>query len=222
MKILLIGSEIAEITQKLQANPKAIVECATAESDYTTYDLIIDTDFDEQPDRMAQYAELKGKVVMLAAVKTSLLEAVAKYGKTVHCHLVGLNALPTFIARSLWEISLLDTKEEAVIQPILKQLSLDYQIVEDRVGMVTPRIICMIINEAHYTLQEGTATIADIDLAMKLGTNYPYGPFEWMEKIGVQHVYEVLEAVYEDTHNERYRIASLLKSKYLKNKTVLA
>jgi len=171
---------------------------------------------------MAQYADLKGKIVLVAAVKTSLLQAVAKYGKTVHCHLVGLNALPTFAARSLWEISLYNAKEEAVIEPILKELGIDYQVVEDRVGMVTPRIICMIINEAHYTLQEGTATIADIDLAMKLGTNYPYGPFEWMEKIGVQHVYEVLEAVYEDTRNERYRIAPLLKRKYLENKLVLS
>jgi len=222
MKILLVGSRTGEIRQRLDASPKAAIELATTKSDYAAHDLIIDTNFEEQTDRMAQYADLKGKIVLVAAVKTSLLQAVAKYGKTVYCHLVGLNALPTFAARSLWEISLYNAKEEAVIEPILKELGIDYQVVEDRVGMVTPRIICMIINEAHYTLQEGTATIADIDLAMKLGTNYPYGPFEWMEKIGVQHVYEVLEAVYEDTRNERYRIAPLLKRKYLENKLVLS
>jgi 3-hydroxybutyryl-CoA dehydrogenase len=73
----------------------------------------------------------------------------------------------------------------------------------------------MIINEAYYTVQEGTATRADIDLAMKLGTNYPYGPFEWCERIGLEHVYHLLEAVYDDTKDERYKIAPLLKKEYL-------
>ena len=60
-----------------------------------------------------------------------------------------------------------------------------------------------------YTTRE------DIDKAMKLGTNYPHGPFEWCERIGVKHVYEVLEAVYEDTKDERYMISPLLKKEYL-------
>jgi len=85
--------------------------------------------------------------------------------------------------------------------------------------MVTPRIIFMIINEACYTLQERTATIQDIDLGMKLGTNYPLGPFEWADKIGIKNVYETLLAVYEDTKDERYKICSLLKTMYLKNES---
>jgi len=88
-------------------------------------------------------------------------------------------------------------------------------IVEDRVGMVTPRVICMIINEAYYTTMEGTATKEDIDLAMKLGTNYPFGPFEWALNIGVENVFELLEALYEDTKDDRYRICPLLKKEYL-------
>jgi 3-hydroxybutyryl-CoA dehydrogenase len=87
--------------------------------------------------------------------------------------------------------------------------------VEDRAGMATPRILCMIINEACYTLQEGTASIRDIDLGMKLGTNYPHGPFEWANAIGIANVYQVLEAMYEDTKEERYKICPLLKTKYL-------
>ena len=74
----------------------------------------------------------------------------------------------------------------------------------------------MIINEAYYTAQEGTASREDIDMAMKLGTNYPYGPFEWSERIGINHIYELLEAIYDDTHDERYKICSLLKQEYLK------
>ncbi|HRG10176.1 MAG TPA: 3-hydroxyacyl-CoA dehydrogenase family protein, partial [Cyclobacteriaceae bacterium] len=60
---------------------------------------------------------------------------------------------------------------------------------------MTPRVICMIINEAYFTVEEGTATREDVDLAMKLGTNYPLGPFEWTEKIGLQNIVNVLDTV---------------------------
>ena len=60
-----------------------------------------------------------------------------------------------------------------------------------------------------------TASEEDIDLAMKLGTNYPYGPFEWARKIGIKHIYEILEALYEDTKDERYKISPLLKKEFL-------
>ena len=100
---------------------------------------------------------------------------------------------------------------------ITSKLGVEYDTVEDRVGMVSPRILFMIINEACYTLQEGTAAVNDIDIAMKLGTNYPLGPFEWCDKIGINEVFETLVAIYEDTKDERYKICPLLKSKYLKN-----
>jgi 3-hydroxybutyryl-CoA dehydrogenase len=77
----------------------------------------------------------------------------------------------------------------------------------------------MVINEAYYTLQEKTATTADIDLAMKLGTNYPYGPFEWAARIGLENIYQLLQAVYADTQDERYRICPLLKKTYLRETT---
>ena len=73
----------------------------------------------------------------------------------------------------------------------------------------------MIINEAFYTVQEGTASKEDIDQGMRLGTNYPFGPFEWAQKIGIADVYETLEAIYEDTKEERYKICPLLKKAYL-------
>ena len=104
---------------------------------------------------------------------------------------------------------------------LLNNLLTEYKIVEDRVGMVTPRIICMIINEAFYTVQEGTASKKDIDLGMKLGTNYPMGPFEWLDKIGIDQAYELLEALYEDTKEERYKICPALKKEYLKLQATL-
>jgi 3-hydroxybutyryl-CoA dehydrogenase len=77
--------------------------------------------------------------------------------------------------------------------------------------MITPRVVCMIINEAYFTAEAGTASREDIDTAMRLGTNYPYGPFEWAQQIGVKHVYDVLTAVHRATGDERYRVCNLLK-----------
>jgi 3-hydroxybutyryl-CoA dehydrogenase len=74
----------------------------------------------------------------------------------------------------------------------------------------------MIINEAYYTLEEGTANRGDIDLAMKLGTNYPYGPFEWAQRIGIHHLVKLLDALHQDTHDERYKVCNLLRNE-LKN-----
>ena len=66
-------------------------------------------------------------------------------------------------------------------------------------------------------VQEGTATKEDINTAMKLGTAYPMGPFEWCELAGLDNVYETLEAIYEDTKEERYKICPLMKTEYLKS-----
>ena len=105
-------------------------------------------------------------------------------------------------------------------EQLKKNLNIEAIHVIDRVGMVTPRVIFMMINEAYYTLQEGTANKEDINIAMKLGTNYPYGPFEWAEKTGIRHVAETLEALYEDTHDERYRICPLLKTEYMQHQAL--
>ncbi|QQS31402.1 MAG: hypothetical protein IPM47_06100 [Sphingobacteriales bacterium] len=130
------------------------------------------------------------------------------------CHFAAFNSLPTFINRPLWEVSVLKEETKELLTQRLKPLGIECRVVNDRIGLVTPRIVCMIINEAFYTLQEGTASEEDIDLSMKLGVNYPYGPFEWLKKIGIEHVYRLLTDLYADTHDERYKACPLLKSRY--------
>ncbi|CAN5636833.1 3-hydroxybutyryl-CoA dehydrogenase [soil metagenome] len=87
--------------------------------------------------------------------------------------------------------------------------------VTDRTGMIALRIIILIINEAFLVRQEGTSVEADINTAMKLGTNYPYGPFEWCELIGVDVVYNLLKKLHSEFGDDRYRITPLLKEMYL-------
>ena len=178
-------------------------------------DIVFDFLLHEEPERLSYYAP--EQVVFCHAATKQLAALVRESGiATTCCTLFGFNGLPALFNRPLLEVSIYQESDAEKLRDICGQLGTDYQVVDDRVGMVTPRILCMIINEACYTLQEGTASIQDIDLGMKLGTNYPKGPFEWANAIGIEHVYKVLEAVYEDTKEERYKICPLLKTKYLR------
>lgn len=189
------------------------------DEDYKDYDAIFDFNFDDNPEALAHYASLKEMPVFVSAVKLSLAEAVYATDTKIKCRLFGFNALPGFMEQALWEVSLFRKFETPELEKIMNNLQISFLPVEDRIGLVKPRIIFMIINEACYTLQEGTASIEDIDTSMKLGTNYPYGPFEWCDKIGIENVFETLAALYEDTKDERYKICPLLKTKYLKGET---
>ena len=130
--------------------------------------------------------------------------------------LFGFCGLPTLINRPLLEVSIYNEANREKLAETCAALGTDYRVVEDRVGLVTPRVICQIINEACFTLQEGTASMQDIDLSMRLGTNYPRGPFAWANAIGVERVYAVLEALWHDTHDERYKVCPLLKRQALR------
>lgn len=221
MKILARGSKnrIKELQEKLR-NVSCELTCID-DSDLLSanvheFDLVFDLKFDEKTEQLKYFAGLKNIPVFVCAVKQQLARAAFDYGRKIDCQLFGINSLPTFLNRPLVEISLLNEKDRDGLNQIMLELNWDFKIVEDRVGMVTPRIIFMIINEACYTLQEGTASLQDIDTSMKLGTNYPFGPFEWANKIGINHVYETLENMYQDTHDPRYKVCPLLKTKFLK------
>jgi 3-hydroxybutyryl-CoA dehydrogenase len=82
---------------------------------------------------------------------------------------------------------------------------------EPRGAYVIGRIVCGIINEAAFALGEGVASAADIDTAMTLGVNYPLGPLAWGDKLGLPLVVQVLDHFYNYYHEERYRVAPLLR-----------
>lgn len=219
MKILIIGEpgNLKECQAKFGNDHEyaLVSEHRDAEKFLDTNDLIFDFILDEEPDQFDIYIE-KTTTVFVNTTKISLAELVHTVGNKMACTLFGFNGLPTFLNRNILEASVLNEADETKLKAICQSLQTEVLIVEDRVGLVTPRVVSMIINEAYYAVQEGTASRKDIDLAMKLGTNYPYGPFEWCSRIGIRHVYELLDALYEDTKDERYKICPLLKKEYLK------
>ncbi len=79
------------------------------------------------------------------------------------------------------------------------------------------RIIAMLINEAADTLMMKIASKEDIDLAVKLGVNYPKGLFEWANELGIDRVVNTLSKLYERYNEDRYRISPLLKDMLSRN-----
>ncbi|HEY0654899.1 MAG TPA: 3-hydroxyacyl-CoA dehydrogenase family protein [Chryseosolibacter sp.] len=218
MRILIIGEEhhAAECREKLGPLHEYTVcqEHDDARKRIAGHEVVFDFLIEEDPDQFEIYSETN-TTIFLNTSKFSLAELAYSVGNSIECTVFGFNGLPTFFNRPLLEVSVLKKEETMKLNLVLQKLGAEYVIVDDRVGLVTPRVVCMIINEAYYTVQEGTATREDIDVAMKLGTNYPFGPFEWCQRIGIKHVFELLEAVYEDTKDERYKICPLLKREYL-------
>src|SRR5207302_6485997 len=83
--------------------------------------------------------------------------------------------------------------------------------VGDAPGLVLGRIVCQVINECAFALGEGVGSAEDIDAGMVHGLNYPRGPLGWADQIGLDHVLAVLDGLYEERHEERYRTAPALR-----------
>jgi len=105
------------------------------------------------------------------------------------------------------------TSESAIqsAEQLFKSVGKETVRVKDTPGLTFPRILSLIINEAARSLEEGVATAEEIDVAMRLGVNYPHGPLRWADQIGLDEVLAVLEGLQHETGDDRYRPAPLLK-----------
>ena len=79
---------------------------------------------------------------------------------------------------------------------------------EEQIGA---RVLATIVNEAASAVEDGVATPEAIDIAMRLGTNYPSGPLEWGERIGLGRVVHTLDALHDAVPDGRYRVIPLLR-----------
>lgn len=108
----------------------------------------------------------------------------------------------------------LRTGESAMTQAkeLFQSIGKDAVRVKDTPGLTFPRILSLIINEAARSLEEGVASAEEIDIALRLGVNYPQGPLRWADQIGLDDVLAVLEGLQRETGDDRYRPAALLKN----------
>jgi len=126
-----------------------------------------------------------------------------------HKNYVRINAWEGFLNRPVIEVAGTDDEYNELAAKTFSALGWKYAWTADDYGLISARIIAMIINEAFYALEENVSTKEQIDIAMKLGTNYPFGPFEWSEKIGLKYIYTLLENLRRQ--NKRYTISKMLQ-----------
>ena len=84
-------------------------------------------------------------------------------------------------------------------------------VIDDAPGLVVTRTVAMLVNGAVDARHKGVASAADIDTAMRLGTNYPLGPLAWGQRWGPATIVGVLDAMQAWYGEDRYRPSALLR-----------
>ncbi len=182
---------------------ECIIEKELPASGFTGFDCVIDLAFEENPERMGSYKTLIIPV-LIGSVIYSLKELNAEQAPVAR-----FNHWPVFINRNCIEFA---TGKQPLFQALFTQWQVPCYETADTPGFVAARTVSMIINEAFMAKQEDVSTEDDIDIAMKLGTNYPLGPFEWYNEIGRERIIHLLQKL--ATADQRYKPAvSLLTHK---------
>lgn len=205
MKIFIAANEDQKnelITFNTDRNNTLLIKNHHPENeDHKDYDVFFI--FLDSPRRL-DFENFSGKPVFV----NKMIETLSQLNAPTNVHRI--NGWPGFLKNELWEIVSNDPEN---VKNIFKSLNREITFVKDEPGFVSARVISMTINEAFFALGENISTIEEIDAAMKLGTNYPKGPFEWAEEIGISNIYRLLEKLSEK--EIRYTPASTLKKLFL-------
>ncbi|MCC7437251.1 MAG: 3-hydroxybutyryl-CoA dehydrogenase [Armatimonadetes bacterium] len=201
---------LVESTSQLPDNLSAIIELSCV-------------DDGQKHSNLGFIAHIAGPdtIVLSNTLTMTATAAAALVGGTLP--VVGFSFLPsTFASASLVEVapSLQMDKplRERTLATIRGLFTREVEVVADCIGLVSARVVAMVINEAAFAMMEGVASPADIDTAMKLGTNYPDGPLHWADRIGPDVVLSILDALWQEYREERYRPCVLLRQLARANK----
>jgi 3-hydroxybutyryl-CoA dehydrogenase len=152
-------------------------------------DLYVDLDFTMEAARLSALSRMLPSPVMVNAVTATIAEIGHPF--------IRINGWPGMLERTVHELAVPHSKAAEQVARLYEKLGCALRIAPDIPGMVTPRMLAVLINEAWYTFQEGVSSKDEIDTAMRLGTNYPLGPFEWGARIGLSRIVELLEVMSE-------------------------
>lgn len=166
----------------------------------------IDLLFDESEERIRSLEAICSGLIIVSSINKTCNNLPENF--------IRINGWATFLRSPLLEAACINENLKAEAETIFSFFNKSVEWVPDIIGFISPRVISMIINEAYFTIQDEVTGKNEIDIAMKLGTRYPFGPFEWSEKIGVKNIFSLLSNL--ATMQKRYEPSKLLKQEAAK------
>ncbi|MCC3156043.1 3-hydroxyacyl-CoA dehydrogenase [Hymenobacter sp. 15J16-1T3B] len=152
------------------------------------------------------YEEKEGIVAFVEAATESL---AGRFGADKPAYPVfGFCGLPTLLNRPLLEVSAYDADDADQLADVCARLGTAHCLVADRVGLFTPRLLALSVNEACFALQEGLVSPAGASAAL---TPVLGNLLAQANAVGVARLHDVLSMLWDDTHDPRYHICPLLK-----------
>ena len=204
------GKMTQEAVDALLANVLVAEKCACADAD-----LVIECVKEEMGTKKALLNELDAlcKPEAIFASNTSSL-SITEMGNGLSHDLIGMHFFNPVPSMKLVEIIRgANTKEETfqTIYALSQEIGKDPIEVAEAPGFVVNKILIPMINEAAGLVETGVASVADIDKAMQLGANHPMGPLALGDFIGLDVCLAIMETLYNETGDPKYRPALLLK-----------
>lgn len=216
--------KIAKKLDKLVAREKMTAEKADGikvnlkageYADLADCDLVVEAVLEIMETKKELFTTLDGicKDTCIFGTNTSSL-SITEIGKGIKHPVIGMHFFNPADRMKLVEVisginTPVETKE-AIIE-CSKSLGKTPVEVAEAPGFVVNRILVPMINEAAFILQEGIASVEDIDTAMKLGANHPMGPLALGDLIGLDIVVAIMDVLFNETHDSKYRCCTLLR-----------
>lgn len=218
-----IEKSLARMVKKgdiAESDSRAVVsniQATTSYEDLSGVDMVVEAVFEEIGIKKETFKKLDEftKPEIILATNTSSLSIVEMAISTKRPDkVVGMHFFnPAPIMKMVEVIKSLTTSDETVqiAYDFSRALGKEPVIAKDIPGFIVNRILMPMLNEAVFTLQDGIGSAEDIDKAMKLGTNQPMGPLALIDLIGLDVTLDVIDVLYKEFQDSKYRAATLLR-----------